>query len=164
MCILFGDGAGAVLLTSSEEPGIYSTHIHADGSLKDILYYRGNQRDPGLTPFMQMHGKEVFKVAVQRLGELVDEALDAHGFERSAIDWLIPHQANLRIIAAIAKRLELPMERVMVTLEEHGNTSAASIPIALDLGVRSNKILRGQRLLLEAFGGGLAWGAALVRF
>ncbi|HKT71941.1 MAG TPA: beta-ketoacyl-ACP synthase III [Steroidobacteraceae bacterium] len=165
--ILFADGAGATLLEPAAEPGIYSTHLHADGAYKDMLYCgsgvsRGFNKDRTLA--ISMVGSEVFKVAVNTLTKSVDEALTAHGFDRSAIDWLVPHQANLRIIQAIAKRLELPMERVVVTVQDQGNTSAASVPMALDIAVRDGRIKRGDRVLLEAFGGGFTWGSALVRF
>ncbi len=166
--ILFADGAGAVILSASEQPGILSTHLHADGRYKDLLYC-----DKGVStrfggengkPAISMVGSEVFKIAVTTLGKSVDEALIANGLERSAIDWLVPHQANLRIIQAMARRLELPMERVIVTIQDHGNTSAASVPLALDCAVRDGRIRKGELLLLEAFGGGFTWGSALVRY
>ena len=165
--ILFADGAGAVVLTPSEEPGILSTHLHADGQYKDMLYC-GSGVSRGFGPefklAISMVGSEVFKSAVTLLGRAVDEALVANGLERSAIDWLVPHQANLRIIQAIAKRLSLPMERVILTVQDHGNTSAASVPLALDRAVRDGRIKRGDTLLLEAFGGGFTWGSSLVRY
>ncbi|HVO48059.1 MAG TPA: beta-ketoacyl-ACP synthase III [Steroidobacteraceae bacterium] len=166
--ILFADGAGAVVLEPSAEPGILSTHLHADGQFKDLLYC-----SPGVSTgigggkgkmAISMAGSEVFKIAVTTLGRAVDEALTANGLERSALDWLVPHQANLRIIQAMARRLDLPMERVIVTVQDHGNTSAASVPLALDIAVRDGRIKRGDLLLLEAFGGGFTWGSALVRF
>jgi 3-oxoacyl-[acyl-carrier-protein] synthase-3 len=155
--ILFADGAGAVVLRGDAEPGILSTHLHADGSYKDLLYCRGGGA-------IQMAGSEVFKIAVTNLGKAVEECLAANGLERSAVDWLVPHQANIRIIKAAARRLELPMEKVIVTVQDHGNTSAASIPLALDTGVRDGRIKRGELLLLEAFGGGFTWGSALIRY
>jgi len=165
--VLFGDGAGAVVLGLSDEAGILSTHIHADGRYRDLLYAKHNWKETGKTisrPFIVMEGKEVFKVAVNTLNDMVEEALVANNLEKSDIDWLVPHQANLRIIAATAKKLDLPMERVIVTVEEQGNTSAGSIPLALDEGVRDGRIKRGELLLLEAFGGGFTWGSALIRY
>jgi 3-oxoacyl-[acyl-carrier-protein] synthase-3 len=168
-CVLFADGAGAVVLKPSEEPGIISTRLHSDGSYKDLLLYpdgvsmgfhlvrKGNVG-------VQMKGNEVYKVAVNTLGALVTETLAANNIAKHQLDWLIPHQANIRIIEAIAKRLELPMERVIVTIGTHGNTSAASVPLALDTAVRDGRVKRGQLLLLEAFGGGFTWGSALVRY
>lgn len=169
--ILFGDGAGAVVLKPAEEPGILSTHLHADGHYKDMLFCpAGVSRGIALdergksSMVINMVGNEVFKIAVKSLGSIVDEALAANGLEQSAIDWLVPHQANIRIIQATAKKLEMPMERVILTVAEHGNTSAASVPMALDAGVRDGRIKRGDLLLLEAFGGGLTWGAALIKY
>jgi 3-oxoacyl-[acyl-carrier-protein] synthase-3 len=170
--VLFGDGAGAVVLRPSAEPGLMSTHLHSDGEYKDLLYIgsgisRGFAIDPATGKVdigIRMDGKEVFKVAVAKLGSAVDEALAANGLEKSAVDWLIPHQANIRIIGAMAKRLELPMDKVILTVQDHGNTSAASVPLALDTGVRDGRVKRGDLLLLEAFGGGFTWGSALVRF
>jgi 3-oxoacyl-[acyl-carrier-protein] synthase III len=166
-CVLFADGAGAVVLQPSKEPGILSTHLHADGRYKDMLMCNSgvSKGFPELEPRMAitMEGREVFKVAVTSLSKAVDEALAANGLDKSAIDWLVPHQANIRIIEATARKLDLPMERVIVTVAEHGNTSAASVPLALDVGVRDGRIKPGQLLLLEAFGGGFTWGSALVR-
>ncbi|HWL63876.1 MAG TPA: beta-ketoacyl-ACP synthase III [Steroidobacteraceae bacterium] len=167
--ILFADGAGAVVLAPSEEPGIISTHLHADGSYEKLLYCtggvsRGYAPDSGGRAVIRMLGRETFKVAVNMLGNSVDEVLEKNGLAKSAIDWLVPHQANIRIIQAVARKLDLPMERVIVTVHEHGNTSAASVPLALDTGVRDGRIKQGDLLLLEAFGGGFTWGAALVRF
>ena len=168
--ILFADGAGAVVLRACEQPGILSTHLHADGSHRDLLFCPGG---PGArtgqpaTPasgFIHMEGREVFKIAVTELGRVVDEALAANQLDRSAIDWLVPHQANIRIIQGAARKLDMPMERVIVTVQDHGNTSAASVPLALDIGVRDGRIKRGELLLLEAFGAGFTWGAALVRY
>ena len=169
-CVLFGDGAGAVVLKASEEAGIMSSHIHADGGYKELLWnpvgvsvgFKPEEKNAGVRVLMQ--GAEVFKVAVKTLDRVVEETLAANGLDRHAIDWLIPHQANLRIIQATAKRLDMPMERVIVTVDKHGNTSSGSVPLALDLAVRSGKIQRGQLLLLEAFGGGFIWGSALVRY
>jgi 3-oxoacyl-[acyl-carrier-protein] synthase-3 len=163
--VLFADGAGAVLLEPADAPGVLSTHLHADGHYKDLLYC-GSGVSRGFAPqlVISMAGNEVFKVAVTKLGQAVDEALAANGLDRTAIDWLVPHQANIRIIQATARKLELPMERVIVTVQEHGNTSAASVPLALDVAVRDGRIKRGDLLLLEAFGGGFTWGSALVRY
>ena len=170
--VLFADGAGAVVLKPSAEPGIMSTHLHSDGAYKDLLYVesgvsKGFKIDPATNKVdigIKMAGSEVFKVAVTKLGGAVDEALAANGLDKSAVNWLIPHQANIRIIGAMAKRLELPMERVIVTVQDHGNTSTASVPLALDVGVRDGRVKRGDLLLLEAFGGGFTWGSALVRY
>lgn len=169
-CVLFGDGAGAVVLKADEETGILSTHMHADGSKKDLLWnpvgvsagFRPDEPRAGVRVLMT--GNEVFKHAVKALDAVVDEALMANGLDRHAIDWLVPHQANLRIIEATAKRLEMPMDRVVVTVDRHGNTSSGSVPLALDEAVRSGRIQRGQLLLLEAFGGGFTWGSALLRY
>ena len=163
--VLFADGAGAVVLGPSGEPGVLSTHLHADGHYKDLLYC-GSGVSKGFGPKLAitMSGNEVFKVAVTKLGQAVDEALAANGLDRSALDWLVPHQANIRIIQATARKLDMPMERVIVTVQEHGNTSAASVPLALDVAVRDGRIKRGELLLLEAFGGGFTWGSALVRY
>jgi 3-oxoacyl-[acyl-carrier-protein] synthase III len=166
--VLFGDGAGAVILRADSEPGLVSTHLHADGQYKDLLFSpagvgRG-MRPVGPGNAIQMKGNEVFKVAVNTLGRIVDETLAANGLEKSDIDWLIPHQANIRIIQATAKKLDLPMERVVMTIQDHGNTSAASVPMALDVAVRDGRIKPGDLLLLEAFGGGFTWGSALVRW
>jgi len=163
--VLFADGAGAVVLEPSEQPGVISTHLHADGAYKDLLYCAGGvSRGFGNKLAIAMSGNEVFKVAVTKLGSAVDETLSANGLDRSALDWLVPHQANIRIIQATARRLDMPMERVIVTVQEHGNTSAASVPLALDVAVRDGRIKRGDLLLLEAFGGGFTWGSALVRY
>ncbi len=165
-CILFADGAGAAVLGASEEPGIHSTHLYADGQYKDLLYVPSpiaNNGEEGV-PYMKMQGNEVFKVAVTNLGKVVTDTLAANNITSRDIDWLIPHQANLRIIQAVAKRLGLPMEQVVVTVNKHGNTSAASIPLALDQAIRDGRIKRGQRILLESFGGGFAWGSALITY
>ncbi len=163
--VLFADGAGAVVLEPGSEPGVLSTHLHADGYYKDLLYCgSGVSRGLGAKLAITMSGNEVFKVAVTKLGQAVDETLAANGLDRSALDWLVPHQANIRIIQATARKLDMPMERVIVTVQEHGNTSAASVPLALDVAVRDGRIRRGELLLLEAFGGGFTWGSALVRY
>jgi 3-oxoacyl-[acyl-carrier-protein] synthase-3 len=169
-CVLFGDGAGAVVLKADAETGILSTHLHADGGKKDLLWnpvgvsVGFNMDEPNAGVRIRMAGSEVFKYAVKALDSVVEETLEANGLDRHDIDWLIPHQANLRIIEATAKRLDMPMERVVVTVDKHGNTSSGSVPLALDEGVRSGKIQRGQLVLLEAFGGGFTWGSALVRY
>ncbi|TDJ46344.1 MAG: ketoacyl-ACP synthase III [Gammaproteobacteria bacterium] len=169
-CVLFGDGAGAVVLKPSEEAGIISTHLHADGRYKDLLTAKsgvsvqpsGDALRDGFN--VRMSGNEIFKVAVKSLESIVEETLAANKIDRSELDWLIPHQANLRIIQATAKRLKMPMEKVILTVQYFGNTSAASVPMALDIAVRDGRVQKGQLLLLEAFGGGLTWGSALVRF
>lgn len=163
--ILFGDGAGAVVLGQSEEPGIISTHLHADGRYGQLLslpYQNRAQQDQ--PAYLTMSGNEVFKVAVTELAHIVDETLRANNLDREMLDWLVPHQANLRIISATAKKLHMGMDKVVITLDRHGNTSAASVPCALDEAVRDGRIKRGQLILLEAFGGGFTWGSALVRF
>ncbi|MGB1951220.1 MAG: beta-ketoacyl-ACP synthase III [Marinobacter sp.] len=168
-CVLFGDGAGAVVLEASEETGILSTHIHADGRYEELLHVPcgvGSNYDKvkaGLG-FVEMKGSEVFKVAVNTLGKIVDETLAANQMKKSDIDWLVPHQANLRIIAATAKKLNMSMDQVVVTVNKHGNTSAASIPLALDAAVRDGRIQKNEVVLLEAFGGGFTWGSALLRY
>lgn len=164
-CILFGDGAGAVILQADKEPGILKSILHANGNYADLITSKSPIWDRELNELLlRMRGNEVFKVAVTKLGEIVDATVKKSGLKKSDIDWLIPHQANMRIIQATAKRLGLPLERVILTIEKHGNTSAASIPLALDAAVRSGKIQRGETLLLEAFGAGLAWGAALLKY
>lgn len=168
-CVLFADGAGAVVLEPSDEQGVISTHLRADGKYKDLLYHpygTSKKRQPGDEegPFIHMKGNEVFKVAVKSLESIVDETLKANDLQSGSIDWLIPHQANLRIIQLTAKRLGMPMEKVVLTLKDHGNTSAASVPMALDVAVRDGRVKRGDLLLLEAFGGGFTWGSALVRY
>ena len=169
-CVLFGDGAGAVVLKADEETGVLSTHLHADGGKKELLWnpvgvsagFKPDEPNAGVRVLMT--GNEVFKHAVKALDSVVEETLEANNLDRHDIDWLIPHQANLRIIEATAKRLDMPMERVIVTVDRHGNTSAGSVPLALDEAVRSGKVQRGQLLLLEAFGGGFTWGSALLRY
>ena len=168
-CVLFGDGAGAVILKPSDEPGIISTHLGADGKYKDLLYYPvGVSKDLAKAGVgdsrIMMQGNEVFKVAVKTLGNVATQTLEANNIDQSELDWLIPHQANLRIIQATAKRLGLPMDKVIVTVQDHGNTSAASVPLALDVGVRDGRVKRGQLVLMEAFGGGFTWGSVLMRF
>ena len=168
-CVLFGDGAGAVVLEASDEPGVISTHLHADGQYADLLYFpSGVSKKPedflARRDYIRMKGSEVFKVAVKKLGEIVIEALEANHMPAEKLDWLVPHQANLRIIEATARKLKMPMERVVLTVQEHGNTSTASVPLALDVAVRDGRIKRGQTVLLEAFGGGFTWGAALIRY
>lgn len=165
-CVLFGDGAGAVVLKPSEEPGILSTHLHADGSHHSILTVPGQVYQGGVQgrPFVHMDGAAVFRFAVKVLAEVAEEALAASGLEPSKLDWLIPHQANIRIIEATARKLHLPMERVVVTVDRHGNTSAASVPMALDEAVRDGRIRPGHHVMLEGVGGGFTWGAVLLRF
>jgi 3-oxoacyl-[acyl-carrier-protein] synthase III len=161
-CILFGDGAGAVVLEAADEPGIISTHWHAAGSHKDLLYLGTGLRAE--KAHLVMKGHEVFKIAVNKLSSIMDETLQANKITASAIDWLIPHQANLRIIQAMAKKLNMSMDKVVITVDRHGNTSAASIPLALDTAVQDGRLQRGQLLLMESFGAGLAWGSALLRY
>lgn len=168
-CVLFGDGAGAVVLRAAEKPGVISTHIHADGQYEDLLQVpagisSGYDQVRKARAYIHMKGHEVFRKAVAVLGEIARETLAANQIDEGDIDWLIPHQANLRIIAATAKRLGLPMERVVVTVDEHANTSSASIPLALDVAVRDGRVKRGELLLFEAFGAGFTWGSALVRY
>jgi len=157
------------VLEPTDQPGILSTHLHADGVYGDLLYCGGGLTaatgDPAKARrAITMTGSEVFKIAVTTLGRAMDEALAANSLDRSAVDWLVPHQANMRIIQATARKLDMPLERVIITVQEHGNTSAASVPLALDAGVRDGRIKRGELLLLEAFGGGVTWGSALVRY
>ncbi|MCG5512621.1 beta-ketoacyl-ACP synthase III [Ectothiorhodospira shaposhnikovii] len=168
-CVLFGDGAGAVVLEASEEPGILSTHLHADGRYESLLSVprgvgKGYADMVAGEAYLQMKGNEVFKWAVNTLGRIVEETLEAGGIDQSRVDWLIPHQANIRIIQATARKLKMPMEKVIVTVEQHGNTSAASVPLALDAAVRDGRIKRGDLVLMEAFGGGFTWGSALLHF
>lgn len=168
-CVLFGDGAGAVILETSDEPGVLSTHLHADGSYEHLLTVpagvsQGYKQLQSREAFLLMKGNEVFKMAVNTLGQIVDETLVANNLDKTDIDWLIPHQANIRIIKATAKKLKMSMEHVVVTVDQHGNTSAASVPLALDTAVRDGRIQRGETLLMEAFGGGFTWGSALLKF
>ena len=165
-CVLFGDGAGAVILEASEEPGILASALHADGSQHGILEVPGNICGGKVVgqPFVKMDGPAVFKFAVKVLAEVAQEALDRAGMDSAAIDWLIPHQANIRIIQSTAKKLGLPMGKVITTVDRHGNTSAASIPLALDAAVKEGRIKRGDNLMLEGVGGGFTWGAVLLKF
>lgn len=165
-CVLFGDGAGAVVLEASEESGILSSVLHADGSYADILHVKGQVSGGQVTgdPFLRMEGPAVFKFAVKALADAADEACNAAGLSHGDVDWLVPHQANIRIIESTAKKLGLSMDKVIVTVDQHGNTSAASVPLALDVGVRSGRIKRGETVLLEGVGGGFTWGAVLLRF
>lgn len=167
-CVLFGDGAGAILLQASDQPGIISTHIHSDGEFEELLYLpnpqsasESNKNEAG---FVRMRGNEVFKVAVNTLGRIVDETLSANAMSQEEINWLVPHQANTRIIAATAKKLRMSMDNVILTLETQGNTSSASVLLALNEGVQDGRIQRGHVLLLEAFGAGFTWGSALIRY
>jgi 3-oxoacyl-[acyl-carrier-protein] synthase-3 len=168
-CVLFGDGAGAVILKAADQEGIISTHIHSDGQYEDLLHVSGGislgyDRVRQAGAYIQMKGNEVFRKAVSALGAVARDTLSDNNIDHSDVAWLIPHQANLRIIKAAAKKLNLPMERVVVTVDEHANTSSASIPLALDVAVRDGRIQRGELLLLEAFGAGFTWGSALVRY
>ena len=167
-CVLFGDGAGAVLLETADAPGILSSHIHADGAFKDLLCVpvgvsTAYQDLLDGRAYTEMQGKEVFRWAVSTLGDAVIEILESNGIHQSEIDWLVPHQANIRIINAIAKRLELSMDQVVVTIDQHGNTSAASVPLAFDTAVRDGRIKSGDKVIFEAFGGGFTWGSMLVQ-
>lgn len=166
-CVIFGDGAGAAVVTASEEPGILSTHIHADGGYGDLLYCNNGLRGQlGEFPEPQivMRGNEVFKVAVKTLSQIVDETLAANNMQKEDIDWLIPHQANIRIIQATAKKLGASMDKVVVAVDRHGNTSSASIPLAMCEAIEDGRIKRGDVCLLESFGGGFTWGSALIRY
>jgi 3-oxoacyl-[acyl-carrier-protein] synthase-3 len=166
-CVLFGDGAGAVILEAANEPGIMYSTLGADGRYRELLYASSGvatRHRAGDAAALRMRGHEVFKVAVKTLENLVDDVIAKNNLEKGQIDWLIPHQANIRIINATAKRLQMPTERVVLTVQEHGNTSAASVPMALDTAIRDGRVKRGDLLLLEAFGGGFTWGASLVRF
>ncbi len=160
-CILWGDGAGAVVLQASEEQGIISTHLHADGNYEKMLHVPRSMHGADT---VVMEGNAVFKVAVNTLDAIVDETLLANNLQKSDIDWLVPHQANIRILQATAKKLEMSMDKVVVTVDKHGNTSAASIPLALDVAVRDGRIKRGDTVLMEAFGGGFTWGSALIKY
>jgi 3-oxoacyl-[acyl-carrier-protein] synthase-3 len=165
-CVLFGDGAGAVVLKRSETPGILSTHLHAEGDQGDILSVPGTVHggEQQGHPFVQMDGQAVFRFAVRALDQVCRETLEHNGIKGSDIDWLVPHQANIRIILATAQKLGMPPERVVTTLEHQGNTSAASVPLALDLAVRDGRIKTGHLVMLEAVGGGMTWGSALLRW
>lgn len=168
-CVLFGDGAGAMILEASEEQGVLSTHLHADGDYADYLQVpQGVSTNHAAVAegraFVEMNGSGVFRMAVTTLGRIADETLRHNNVDKSELDWLVPHQANIRIIKATAKKLNLTMDKVVVTVDRHGNTSAASIPLAFDDGVRSGKIKRGQLVMVEGFGGGFTWGSALIRY
>jgi 3-oxoacyl-[acyl-carrier-protein] synthase-3 len=168
-CVLFGDGAGAVVVGAAETPGIISSHLHADGQYKDLLTVpagvsQGYDKVMRQEAHLNMEGNEVFKVAVNTLGRIVDETLEANGLHKGDVQWLVPHQANIRIIAATAKKLGLPMDQVVVTVGHHGNTSAASIPLAFDEAVRDGRIRHGDTVLMEAFGGGFTWGSVLLKY
>lgn len=168
-CVLFGDGAGAVILAASDTQGIVSTHLHADGKYKDLLSVpagisKGYDKVMNGTAYMKMEGNEVFKVAVNTLGRIVDETLAANHMKKSDIQWLVPHQANHRIIVATAKKLGMSMDQVVMTVDRHGNTSAASIPLAFDEAVRDGRIKPGDTVMMEAFGGGFTWGSVLLKY
>lgn len=160
-CILWGDGAGAVILQASQEQGVISTHLHADGNYETMLHVPRRTEGPDT---VVMEGNPVFKMAVNTLDQIVDETLAASNMQKTDIDWLVPHQANIRILQATAKKLDMSMDRVVVTVDKHGNTSAASIPLALDTAVRDGRIKRGDVILMEAFGGGFTWGSALIKY
>ena len=162
--ILWGDGAGAVVLSASNQQGILSTHIHSDGQYEELLHVPKRTVGNKIQQTIEMQGSQVFKIAVNTLDKIVDEALIENKLKKEDIDWIVPHQANIRILEATAKKLEMSMEKVIVTIDRHGNTSAASIPLALDDGIKSGKIEPGHLLLMEAFGGGFTWGSALIRF
>ena len=161
--ILWGDGAGAVILSASDNLGILSTHIHSDGKFENLLHVP-KKNDSSVVDTIEMKGSQVFKMAVNTLDKIVDETLLANNLQKEDIDWLVPHQANIRILEATARKLDMDMSKVIVTIDRHGNTSAASIPLALDQGVKENKIKSGNLILMEAFGGGFTWGSALIRF
>lgn len=168
-CVLFGDGAGAVVVSADSKPGIINSHLHADGRYKELLTVpagisQGYDLVQNNKAFVQMQGNEVFKVAVNTLGRIVDETLEKNGLKKNDITWLVPHQANMRIISATAKKLDMSMDHVVVTVDRHGNTSAASIPLAFDEAVRDGRIQRGDTLLMEAFGGGFTWGSVLLKY
>ena len=168
-CVLFGDGAGAVVVSAASQPGIMNSHLHADGRYKELLTVpagisQGYDLVQSNKAFVQMQGNEVFKVAVNTLGRIVDETLEKNGLKKSDITWLVPHQANMRIISATAKKLDMSLDQVVVTVDRHGNTSAASIPLAFDEAVRDGRIQRGDTVLMEAFGGGFTWGSVLLKY
>ncbi len=165
-CVLFGDGAGAVVLSQSEQPGIMSSHLHASGNYSNVLSVPGSISGGKVqgNPYINMEGNTVFKFAVKVLEEVVQEAVTKNNLQTTDIDWLIPHQANIRIIQSTAKKLGIPMDKVVVAVDKHGNTSAASIPLALDIAVRDGRIHPGQLVLLEGVGGGFTWGAVLLRW
>ena len=161
--ILWGDGAGAVIISASDKPGIISTHIHSDGQYESLLHVP-RSKNLSQKDTIEMQGNQVFKIAVNTLDRIVDETLKANNLKKSDIDWLVPHQVNIRILEATAKKLDMSMERVIVTIDKHGNTSAASIPLALNDGIKSGKIKPGETILMEAFGGGFTWGSALINY
>ena len=161
--ILWGDGAGAVIVSASDRPGIISTHIHSDGQYESLLHVPRSE-NIARKDTIEMQGNQVFKIAVNTLDRIVDETLKANNLKKSDIDWLVPHQANIRILEATAKKLDMSMDKVIVTIHKHGNTSAASIPLALNDGVKSGKIKQGETILMEAFGGGFTWGSALIKY
>jgi 3-oxoacyl-[acyl-carrier-protein] synthase-3 len=163
-CILWGDGAGAVILKASDEEGIISSHIHADGNYADMLTVPYGVANQEASKTVLMEGNTVFKMAVNTLDSIVDDTLDHNGLEKAHIDWLVPHQANIRILQSTAKKLGMSMDRVVITVDKHGNTSAASIPLALDVAVRDGRIKRGETVLMEAFGGGFTWGSVLMKY
>jgi len=163
-CILWGDGAGAVILQASEEAGIITTHLHANGSYEKLLTVPAGVSKQDGDKTIKMEGNAVFKMAVNTLDQIVDETLLANGMQKSDVDWLVPHQANIRILQATAKKLDMDLDKVVVTVDKHGNTSAASIPLALDTAVRDGRIKRGDTILMEAFGGGFTWGSALIKY
>ncbi|MFL9610038.1 beta-ketoacyl-ACP synthase III [Methylobacillus sp. Pita2] len=163
-CILWGDGAGAVVLGASDQQGIISTHLHADGSYTKLLNVPTGVSNRGEDKTIHMEGNAVFKIAVNTLDAIVDETLEANGMQKSDIDWLVPHQANIRILQSTARKLGMEMDRVVVTVDKHGNTSAASVPLALDVAVRDGRIKRGETVLMEAFGGGFTWGSVLLKY
>jgi len=168
-CVLFGDGAGAVVIQASEEAGVLSTHLHADGEFEKLLHVpagisSNREKLAAGEAFIDMRGSEVFKMAVNTLGRIVDETLAANNMQKSDVDWLVPHQANIRIIQATARKLHMHMDHVVVTVDEQGNTSAASVPLALDTAVREGSIKKGETVLMEAFGGGFTWGSVLMKY
>ncbi len=168
-CVLFGDGAGAVVLKADNQPGILSTHLHSDGKYKDLLCVpvgvsRNFEHIKAGSAFTTMEGGEVFRWAVKAMSDIIDETLNANNMDKEELDWLVPHQANIRIINAVGKRAQIPADKVVVTVERHGNTSAASVPLALDEAVRDGRINSGQHVLIEGFGGGFTWGSALIKF
>jgi len=168
-CVLFGDGAGAVILEADEETGILSSHLHADGRYEDLLLVpygisKKVEQFEGAKALVEMKGNEVFKIAVNTLGRIVDETLSANNLQKSDIDWLVPHQANIRIINATARKLKMSLDQVVITVNKHGNTSAASVPLALDVAVRDGRIKKNELIMLEAFGGGFTWGSVLLRY
>ena len=167
-CVLFGDGAGALLLSASEQPGILSTHLHAEGQHKELLWVPdgpgANSFQKSEGQFVKMKGNDVFKIAVTELSNSVKTTLAHNNMTAEELDWLVPHQANMRILSAIARKIKLPAEKVVITVDKHANTSSASVPLAFDLAIRDGRIKRGDNCLLEAFGGGFVWGSALLKY